>query len=59
MDLLNKNSITFVGEKSYVNNLNLQILTFLTGMKGFRVSLAEYKEMNENVNESNIVIFGQ
>ena len=49
MNLECKNSITFIGEKSYVTELNLQILKYFTGLSG--KILPVNKEINREADE--------
>jgi hypothetical protein len=59
MDLKNKNSIIFVGEKTYDNELNLQILKYLTGLDGYIISENLYKDQNSPARKGEIIILGK
>jgi len=53
MNLKDKNSITFIGEKTPVNQLNLQILKYFTGLDGSIVSSIQDKK--NVINEITII----
>jgi len=55
-DLKNKNSLIFVGEKISVNEFNLQILNYYTGLFGYIVSPSQFKDKKKDDIENAVII---